>query len=132
MNQNTVVPLHNVILHSKKKEGAPTFSNSIDGTGKYYAKWNKPVCGGQASLWNIIWSHLYEESNEQNKLTNKIELEDGNVEQTDSGEEGNNGGKKRKGLVKGHVWMTHGHGQQCANWVWEQDLAVWRTAKEDN
>ena len=30
--------LHNGILHSKKKEVTPTFLNSINGTGEYYAK----------------------------------------------------------------------------------------------
>ena len=30
-----------------------------------------------------------------------------------------NGGKKEKGLMKKHVWVTHGHGQQCGNWLWE-------------
>ena len=42
MNQNTVVHLHNGILHSRKKEGAPTLGNSMDGIGEHYAKWNKP------------------------------------------------------------------------------------------
>ena len=31
-----------------------------------------------------------------------------------------NGGKK--GLVKRHVWMTHGHGEQCGDWWWEQGV----------
>ena len=38
-----MVHLHNGILHSRKKEGAPTFCNSVDGTEEYHAKWNKPV-----------------------------------------------------------------------------------------
>ena len=29
------------------------------------------------------------------------------------------GGKKRKGLIKEHVWITHGHGLQCGDWLWE-------------
>ena len=33
----------NGILHSKKKEGTPTFCNRMDGTGEYYAKCKKPV-----------------------------------------------------------------------------------------
>ena len=24
-----------------------------------------------------------------------------------------------KKLVKEHVWTTHGHGQQCGDWLWE-------------
>ena len=34
--------------------------------------------------------------------------------------EGDNGGKKGKGIDKEHVWVTHILGQQCANWPWEQ------------
>ena len=34
----TMVPLHNGILCSRKKEGAPTLCDSMDGTGKRYAK----------------------------------------------------------------------------------------------
>ena len=33
--------------------------------------------------------------------------------------EGDNGGKKGKGLDKEHVWMTHGQGQQGGNRLWE-------------
>ena len=34
--------LHNGILHGRKKEGAPTLCNSMDGTREHYAKCNKP------------------------------------------------------------------------------------------
>ena len=33
-----LVPLHNGILHSREKEGAPTLCNGMDGTGEHYAK----------------------------------------------------------------------------------------------
>ena len=36
--KKTVVYLHNRILHSREKEGAPTVCNSMDGTGEHYAK----------------------------------------------------------------------------------------------
>ena len=36
--KKTVVYLHNGILHSREKEGAPTLCNSMDGTGEHYAK----------------------------------------------------------------------------------------------
>ena len=36
--KTTVVHLHNGILPSRKKEGAPTLRDTMDGTGKYYAK----------------------------------------------------------------------------------------------
>ena len=46
--KKTVVYLHNGILHSRKKEGAPPLCDSMDGTGEYYAKWNKP--GGERQI----------------------------------------------------------------------------------
>ena len=50
--KKSVVDLYNGILHSSKTEGILTFCNSMDGTGDYYTKWNKPVGERQ------IWSHL--------------------------------------------------------------------------
>ena len=43
MCQKTMVHLHNGILHNRKKEGTPAICDSMDGTGEYYTKWNKPV-----------------------------------------------------------------------------------------
>ena len=37
-----MVHLNNGNLCSRKKEGAPTLCDSMDGTGKHYAKRNKP------------------------------------------------------------------------------------------
>ena len=34
----TLLHLHSGMLHSTKKEGAPTIHNSMDGTGEYYVK----------------------------------------------------------------------------------------------
>ena len=34
-DQKTVVHLHTGILHSRKKEGTPTFCDSMDGSGEY-------------------------------------------------------------------------------------------------
>ena len=51
----------------------------------------------------------------------KTEPEDGNMEQTNSdqrAEEGDNGGKKGKGLDKEHVWVTHGQ-------VWGLTVEMW-------
>ena len=42
-----MVHLHNGILHSREKEGAPTLCDNMDGTGEHCAKWNKPVDEGQ-------------------------------------------------------------------------------------
>ena len=55
------------MLCSRKKEGAPTLCDSMDGTGEHYAKQNKP--GGERQTpydltykWNLI--------NETNKQAN--------------------------------------------------------------
>ena len=53
--------------YAAKKEGTPTFCNSIHRTRDYYAKGNEPVGEGQ------IPHDL--ESNEQNKLMSKTEPE---------------------------------------------------------
>ena len=42
-NCDSVLHLHNGILCNKKKEGTLTFCDHMDGTGDYYAKWNKPA-----------------------------------------------------------------------------------------
>ena len=43
VDQKTVVHLHNGILCSRKKEGTPTFHNSMGGTEECYGKWYKPL-----------------------------------------------------------------------------------------
>ena len=35
-------------LYSRNEEGTPTLRHSMDGTGEYFAKWNKP--GGKRKL----------------------------------------------------------------------------------
>ena len=69
MDQETVVHLHSGILRSRKKEGAPTLHDSMDGTREHYAKWNK------SSSERPIWSHLQVELNQQNKQASKEEPE---------------------------------------------------------
>ena len=59
VDQKTSVHSHNGILCSRKKEGTVIFSNSTNGTGEPYAKWNKPGGEGQIPYdltfnWNII------------------------------------------------------------------------------
>ena len=76
--------LHNGIPHSRKKEGAPTFHDSMDGTGEHYAKWNKPGDESQIPYdltykWNLI--------NKTNKQA-KYNQSHWNKEQTDSNQRG--------------------------------------------
>ena len=55
----TMEQLHNGILHSRKKEAAPSLCDSMNGTGEHYAKRNKP--GGEREIpydltykWKLI------------------------------------------------------------------------------
>ena len=50
-------------------ERIPTFYNSTDGTGDYYAKWNKPVSKRQIP-YDLTYNY-----NLMNKLNEKIEPE---------------------------------------------------------
>ena len=54
-----MVHLHNGILHSREKEGAPTLWDSMDGTREHYAMYNNPGSEGLIPYdltfnWNII------------------------------------------------------------------------------
>ena len=41
-------------------------------------------------------------------------------------EEGGNGRRKGKGLIKEHTCMIHEYGQQCGDWLWKWGQAGWR------
>ena len=60
----------NGMLLSHKKEENFTLSDSMDGPGEHYAKWNKPVRERQ-----IPYDFTYVEFNEQTELTSKIETD---------------------------------------------------------
>ena len=62
-----MVHLHNGILCSRKKEGAPTLCDSMDGTGKYYAKQYKP--GSERQIPNDLTykGNLINKTNNQAK-----------------------------------------------------------------
>ena len=83
--ENTMTIVDNTVLHKwRKKEGAPILSDSMDGTGEHYAKWNKP--GGERQIpydltykWNLI--------NKTNKQA-KYNQRHWNKEQTDSNQRG--------------------------------------------
>ena len=54
-----MVHLYNGLLCTRKKEGAPTLYNSMDGTGEHYVNWNKPGVERQIPhdltfKWNLI------------------------------------------------------------------------------
>ena len=96
-----MVHLHNGILCSRKKEGAPTLCDSMDGTGEHYAKGNKPGSEGQIPYdltykWNLI-----NKTDRQAKYNQRH----GNKEQTDSNQRG--GGRGIMGGSRGRFIKEH-------------------------
>ena len=96
MDQKTMVHLHDGILHSRKKEVAPTLCGSMDGTREQYPKWNK--LGGERKIpydltckWNLI-----NKTNNQAQYNQKHLIKELTVTRGEVGED--NGGKTGKGL----------------------------------
>ena len=59
VGKTTMGHLHNGVLCSRKKEGAPTLHDRINGSGRHYAMWNKPGSERQIPYdltykWNLI------------------------------------------------------------------------------
>ena len=102
-----------------KKEGNLILSNSMDGHGEHYAKWNKLV-----SEWQIPYDLTYKRSlMNKNTLMGKMEPQAWKQLTVARGEGGGDScWKKEKGLVKEHVWMAHGHGQWHGDWLWEYEV----------
>ena len=72
----------------QQKEGAPTLCDSMDGTGEYHAKWNKPDSERQISYdliykWNLINKTIKQAKYNQRHWNKK---------QTDSNQRGRGGG----------------------------------------
>ena len=57
----------------ERKEGAPTFHDSMDGTEEHYAKWNKPGSEGQIPYDLTYKLNLINKICEQNR-TRDIEI----------------------------------------------------------
>ena len=79
-----MVHLNSGILCSRKKEGAPTLHNSMDGTGKHYAKWNKPGSERQMSYDLTYNGNLINKTSKQAKYNQRH----WNIEQTGSYQRG--------------------------------------------
>ena len=71
MGQKTMVHLHSGILCSRKKGGAITLWNSMDGTGEHYAKWNKPGCERQILYDLTINRNLINKMDKQAKYNQR-------------------------------------------------------------
>ena len=138
----TMVHLHNGLLLSRKKEGAPTLWDCIDGSGEHYAKWKKPSSERKTLYdlnykWNLI--------NKTNKQT-KYNQRHWNKEQTDSNQR--SGGGPSRNMYKGHMdkakegrfeggrqWCEHRPTVSTVLWV-RLDKFTWTTeilwTKRDN
>ena len=122
MNQKTMVHLINGIPCSRNNEGAPTLCDSMDGTGKHYAKWNKP--GGERQIpYDLTFNRnlSIKPTNEQN-LTKDTEIRDGLI--VTRREKGGNfrgkGWRVWRNNYKGHMENNGGEGR------WKQGREVWR------
>ena len=62
-----MVHLHNGILYSRKKEGAPALCDNMDGTGKHFAKQNKPGSERQIQYDLTFNGNLINKTNKQAK-----------------------------------------------------------------
>ena len=74
MDEKTVLHLYNGILWSRKREGAPTLCDNMDGTGEHYAKRNKP--GGERQIpydLTYKWNLMNKTKSKQN-ITRDIEI----------------------------------------------------------
>ena len=83
-----MVCLHNGTLFSRKKEGAPTLHNSMDGTGDHYAKWSEP--GGERQIpydLTYKWNLINKKTSKQN-ITRDIEIKNKLTVTRGEGEEG--------------------------------------------
>ena len=96
-----MVHLHNGILHSRKKEGAPTLYNSVDGTREHFAKWNKPGSERQIPYDLIFKWNLINKTNKQAKYNQRHR----NKEKTDSNQRG--GGRGIMGEKRGRAIRKH-------------------------
>ena len=97
-----MVHLHNGILHSRKKEGAPTLFDRMDGTGKHYAKWNKPGGARQIPYDLTYKRNLINKKSSRQNITRDIEIK--NKLTVTRGEVGWDNDKGKGGrVIKEHV-----------------------------
>ena len=104
MDQKTMVHLHNGILCSREKEGAPTLCNIMDGTGEHYAKWNKP--GGEGQIpYSLTFNGNLINKRKKIYITRDIEIKN-NLTVTRQEVGGDNGGRVFRNNYKGHMDKT--------------------------
>ena len=75
------------ITYLRKKQGASTLHNSMDGTGEHYAKWNKPGSERQIPYDLTYKGNLINKTSKQN-TTRDIEIKNKLTVTTEEGGEG--------------------------------------------
>ena len=66
-----MVYLHDGILHTRKKEGAPILHDSMDRPRQHYAKWNSQVAKVKCHMSSLIsGTKSTKQTKEQNRIRN--------------------------------------------------------------
>ena len=115
MDQKTVVHLHNGILSSRKKEGAPTLCNSMHGTGEHtLSEISQAVKDKYHMISPISRTYSTKQASKQN-ITRDIEIK--NKLTVTRGEVGGDNGGKGGRVFKEHVWTkSKGVGSRVGGW----------------
>ena len=100
------------ITYLRKKQGASTLCNSMDGTGEHYAKWNKPGSERQIPYDLTYKGNLINKTSKQNitrdiEIKNKLTVARGEVGVRQWGNEGEESRNMYKGPMhkaKGGKW----------------------------
>ena len=125
MEQTTMGRLHNGILFSRKREGAPTLCNSMDGTGKHYSKRNRPVVERQIPYDLTFNRNLYSRKlTSKQTITKILQLRTGWQRPEGRGERIS--GEEPKGFVGTIIkdtWTITGVGEWV--WKWEGGWEDW-------
>ena len=95
---NEWIKEHIGIVHSRKKEGTPTFFDTVVGTGEHYPKWDKAGSGRQIPCGLTYKRNLMKKTNKWAKQNQRH----GNKEQTDSDHRG--GGRESNRRRRGSQW----------------------------
>ena len=74
MDKEDVVYIYNGILPGNEKEWNPAICNNMDGTGGYYAKWNKSIREKQIYDFTHMWN-LRNSTNEHRGRKGKVKTE---------------------------------------------------------
>ena len=118
MDKEDVVYIYNEVLLGNEKEWNPAICNNVDGTGGYYAKWNKSVRERQISY---VFTHMWDlrnlaedhEGREGEKIVSNRKggkpIRDSWIQRTNQGLMGRGAGERGKWVmsVEEGTWDEH-------------------------